>query len=158
MKNPILLPVIVLIMLMTGCTQQARGPHHPQTCPPQNPYEMHQQTPIYSQSQGGYYRTHPYNMGHTTPPKATLPKRPKKKIKLRKVEDHNYSDTYMYPETTKAPKEVSTSNTTTSASSSMTKTECINLIGEAKFNHYTQMLGSEAASMKRCAMLKASMR
>ena len=37
----------------------------------------------------------------------------------------------------------------------MTKTECISMIGADKFTKYTQMFGSESASIKRCKMLKA---
>ena len=42
-----------------------------------------------------------------------------------------------------------------SVSSKMTKNECIGMIGEEKFLKYTQMFGSESASLKRCKMLKA---
>jgi hypothetical protein len=37
----------------------------------------------------------------------------------------------------------------------MTKAECISMIGADKFAKYTQMFGSEAASLKRCKILKA---
>jgi hypothetical protein len=86
-----------------------------------------------------------------------LPPKPKKNIKLKKVEDNNYSSSYMYPGAQKpkpkvtAPKPTTTSSTTTS----MGKPECIAMIGQAKFDKYTKMFGSEAASIKRCNMLKA---
>jgi len=84
--------------------------------------------------------------------KQTTLKAPKKNIKLKKVEDNNYSAGYMYPgETKKKPVKVAqtTKNTT------MTKSECISMIGQAKFDKYTQMFGNEAASLKRCSMIKA---
>ena len=86
-----------------------------------------------------------------------LPSAPKKKIKLKKVEDKNYSDKYMYPEDTKAAKKdpVIKSKTVTNTASVMTKTECISMISQEKFDKYTAMFGSEAASIKRCTMLKA---
>ncbi len=81
-----------------------------------------------------------------------------KNHKMKKVEDKNYSDTYMYPEDNssakKDPVKVNPS-TPTPTTSSMTKEECISMIGEDKFTKYTQMLGSEASSIKRCSMLKA---
>jgi hypothetical protein len=101
------------------------------------------------------------------PPKQELPKSvkqsyvapPKKKIKLKKVEDTNYSDKYMYPEDTSAakkdPKEKSVTPKTIATASTMTKEECITMIGQEKFDKYTAMFGSEAASIKRCTMLKA---
>ncbi len=82
-----------------------------------------------------------------------LPQIPKKNIKLKKVEDNNYSSGYMYPETKKKKSiKVAQSNT---INSSMNKAECIKMIGVDKFEKYTKMFGSEDASIKRCSMLKA---
>ncbi len=78
---------------------------------------------------------------------------------MKKVEDKNYSDTYMYPEDNssakKDPIKVNPSTPAPTTTTSMTKEECISMIGEEKFTKYTQMLGSEASSIKRCSMLKA---
>jgi len=84
---------------------------------------------------------------------SALPAEPKKNIKLKKVEDTNFNSEYMYPETKNKPKAVKTLAKT--SSSSMTKESCITMIGEDKFHKYTKMFGNEAASIKRCAMLKA---
>ncbi len=88
----------------------------------------------------------------------TVPKT-KKNIKLKKVEDNNFNSDYMYPQTKKQPKKVKTATklaqADTTTSSVMTKTECISMIGQEKFDKYTQMFGSESASIKRCKMLKA---
>ena len=100
----------------------------------------------------------------STPPQTSssgrLPKAPKKNIELKKVEDSNYSSSYMYPGANKksvpAKKlENSTVNAPKAISSTMTKAECISMIGEEKFTKYTTMFGSESASLKRCKMLKA---
>jgi hypothetical protein len=85
---------------------------------------------------------------------SALPKAPKRNIKLKKVEDTNFNSDYMYPETKKRPKTTKTVKDTTS-SLNMTRESCIAMIGEEKFNKYTEMFGNEAASIKRCAMLKA---
>jgi len=85
---------------------------------------------------------------------STLPPEPKKNIKLKKVEDSNFNSEYMYPQTKSKTKKVETLAQATSTGSSMTKESCITMIGEDKFNKYTQMFGNEAASIKRCAMLK----
>ena len=69
----------------------------------------------------------------------------------------------MYPEAkTKKAKPVavtkvaSTETTAPAAStSSMGRGECISMIGQEKFDKYTQMLGDEASAIKRCKMLKA---
>lgn len=87
-----------------------------------------------------------------------IPPKPKKNIKLKKVEDNNYSSSYMYPGAQKPKPKVTATpkpTTTSSTSASMGKPECIAMIGQEKFDKYTQMFGSEAASIKRCNMLKA---
>ena len=85
-----------------------------------------------------------------------LPPAPKKKVKLKTVEDTNYSDKYMYPEDSKAAKKDPVKKEArNTASHGMTKAECINMISQEKFDRYTAMFGDEAASIKRCAMLKA---
>ncbi len=97
------------------------------------------------------------------PTKTYAPAPPKKKIELKEVEDTNFSSEYMYPETkTKKAKPVavakvdSTETTAPAASTSnMSRGECISMIGQEKFDKYTQMLGDEASAIKRCKMLKA---
>lgn len=85
-----------------------------------------------------------------------LPPAPKKHIQLKEVDDTNHSDKYMYPEDTAAAKKDPIKVTEVSTiSNSMTKKECISMISQEKFDKYTNMFGSEAASIKRCAMLKA---
>ena len=88
-----------------------------------------------------------------------LPPAPKKHIKLKEIKDTNYSDTYMYPEDTAAAKKdpvaKTVTDTPTATSSSMSKEECIAMISQEKFDKYSAMFGSEAASIKRCTMLKA---
>jgi hypothetical protein len=91
------------------------------------------------------------------------PAPPKKKIELKEVEDTNFSSEYMYPETkTKKEKPVAVAKTDSTevvtpavSTSSMGKGECISMIGQVKFDKYTQMLGDEASAIKRCQMLKA---
>ena len=95
--------------------------------------------------------------------KYSVPKAPKKNIKLKEVEDTNFSSEYMYPETKKKkekPATVAHAETSSMAApavstGSMGKGECIAMIGQEKFDKYTQMLGDEASAIKRCQMLKA---
>ena len=95
--------------------------------------------------------------------RSTAPRAPKKNIELKEVEDTNFSSEYMYPEAKKkkekpvaVAKADSTETTVPAASTSnMSKGECISMIGQAKFDKYTQMLGNEASAIKRCQMLKA---
>lgn len=86
-----------------------------------------------------------------------LPPPPKKEIKLKEVEDTNYTDEYMYPEDTKAAKKdpVEKQAPVPATKEGMTKEECISMISQEKFDKYTEMFGSEDASIKRCMMLKA---
>ncbi len=90
----------------------------------------------------------------------TVVPRTKKNIKLKKVEDNNFNSDYMYPQTRSTPKakkvtKLAQAETATTTSSMMGKAECIAMIGQEKFDKYTQMFGSESASIKRCKMLKA---
>lgn len=86
-----------------------------------------------------------------------LPPPPKKEIKLKEVEDTNYTDEYMYPEDTKAAKKdpVEKKAPVPVTKEGMTKEECISMISQEKFDKYTAIFGSEDASIKRCMMLKA---
>ena len=79
---------------------------------------------------------------------------PKKQIKLKKVEDTNYSADYMYPGQKSTTKKVKTT-TVKPVVKGISKAECISMVGAEKFAKYTQILGSEAASIRRCKMLKA---
>ncbi len=94
------------------------------------------------------------------------PKAPKKNIKIKKVEDENFTSDYMYPEAKKSKKSVAktkevnseakteTETETTVANSDMGAQECIALIGQNKFDKYSQMYGASGA-LKKCKMLKA---
>jgi len=86
-----------------------------------------------------------------------LPPPPKKKMKLKKIDDTNFDAAYMYPEDTKKQEKVETpTETPISSTDTMNKEECIAMISQEKFDKYTAMFGSEAASIKRCKMLKAT--
>lgn len=83
---------------------------------------------------------------------------PTKEVELKKVEDNNYSADYMYPGAKKQSASTPTVQTSPTVSSrikrGMSKSECIDLIGQVKFDKYTQMFGNEEASLKRCQILK----
>lgn len=82
---------------------------------------------------------------------------PAKKMKLKEVDDTNFSTAYMYPEDTqkKAEKE-SPVQAPAATEKEMDKEECIAMITLEKFEKYAAMFGSEDASIKRCKMLKAT--
>ena len=130
------IPILSASLLMIGCTTQKTAPVIKQ------PVKVVKDT-------------------NTT--KTYAPAPPKKKIELKEVEDTNFSSEYMYPEAkTKKEKPVTVAETdsteiVTSAVStgSMGKSECISMIGQGKFDKYTQMLGDETSAIKRCQMLKA---
>ena len=80
--------------------------------------------------------------------------------KLHKVQDHNFSPEYMYPDTSKTPTTVSSTDTQTNIDlnksyNSMSKKACVEMVGQERFDKYTQMLGSESAAIKRCVLLKS---
>jgi hypothetical protein len=94
------------------------------------------------------------------PKPAIMPEKPTKVHELKEVQDDNFDPEYMYPETPKKkykePEVTKPVDTTpVVATESMSKEECIGMIGQAKFDKYTQMLGSEAAAIKRCVLLKS---
>ena len=93
--------------------------------------------------------------------KYVAPKAPKKNIKLKEVEDENFSSEYMYPDAKKKEtvKVAETTTPVTSESSpvevSMNNSECIAMIGQEKFDKYSQMYGGASGALKKCKMLKA---
>ena len=80
--------------------------------------------------------------------------------KLKKVEDKNYSSEYMYPVTDTVSRaknkiiETPKSTTPKATIGKMTKSECISMIGQKKFDTYTKVFGGEEASIKRCKMIR----
>ena len=92
----------------------------------------------------------------TVEKKAPPPLPPKKDIKLKEVEDTNYSSAYMYPEDSVKKEPVGVPlQTVLDTSTGMNKGECIAMISQEKFDKYTAMFGSETASIKRCNMINA---
>ena len=88
--------------------------------------------------------------------KKAPPPPPKKDIKLKEVEDTNYSSAYMYPEdSVKKEKVAEPIQTPLTTNSGMNKEECVAMISQEKFDKYAAMFGSESASIKRCNMIQA---
>ena len=89
--------------------------------------------------------------------RAAVPPKPKKEHELKEVEDTNFSDAYMYPEsTTKKAPVTKVAVAPVATSGIMNKAQCIAMISQEKFDKYSAMFGSEAASIKRCQMIKAT--
>ena len=85
------------------------------------------------------------------------PPPPQKPIKLKDVNDTNFNAEYMYPQgTQKKEVAVTVPQTPAVTSDTMDKAQCIAMITQEKFDKYTAMFGSEAASIKRCKMIKAA--
>jgi len=86
-----------------------------------------------------------------------IPPPPAKKMKLKEVDDTNFNAAYMYPEDSqKKVEKESPVQAPVVKEESMSKEECIAMITLEKFEKYAAMFGSEAASIKRCRMLKAT--
>lgn len=92
-----------------------------------------------------------------TPKNYTPPAPPKKSFKPKEVQTDNYTSEYMYPSNKVQPDPVKKEEETeqNTAGDTMTKEECIAMIGEEKFAKYTEMFSGEAAAIKRCTLLKA---
>lgn len=129
---------LTLLLLLAGCTQ-----NNTQVAPKQS-----------------VQKTAPIQEKKIIKPvvRKQLPPPPKKEIELKEVDDTNFNPEYMYPEDKNAKSEVAQPVETAAANTSvdsMGKEECIAMITQEKFDKYTAMFGSEAASIKRCKMLKA---
>ena len=85
------------------------------------------------------------------------PAPPKNSFKPKVVQVDNYTSEYMYPSKKMQPTPINQvdQEEQNTATETMTKEECIAMIGEEKFEKYTQMFSSEAAAIKRCMLLKA---
>lgn len=90
------------------------------------------------------------------PPKHPMSKpAPKKPFKMKEAQPTNYSSAYMYPEDTDAqPVTEQNASTVQNQPALMNKEECIAMIGQEKFDKYTQMFADENATLKRCTMMK----
>jgi len=126
-----ILPLSTIILLITGC-----GPQLPVEYRPVQEKPKPKPTP--------------------TPKPAIIPVKPTKVHELKEVQDTNFNPEYMYPETSgkKVEKAVSKQPDIPVSSSVMSKEECITMIGQERFDKYTQMLGGESGAIKRCTMLK----
>ena len=80
---------------------------------------------------------------------------PRKPVKLKEVQTTNYSSSYMYPEDKHQPVKTPNIPKTEKETVLMSKEECLAMIGQEKFDKYTQMFSSETATLKRCTMMKA---
>jgi len=86
---------------------------------------------------------------------SNVPKPPKKKIELKEVEDENFSSDYMYPDANKKPEKIEKLVAETpAADTDMTRTECISMLGQEKFDKYAEMFNGDAGAIKKCKMLK----
>jgi hypothetical protein len=85
-----------------------------------------------------------------------MPPPPKKQIKLKEIDDTNFNADYMYPEDKKKTLDTSLEKPAVVTDNTMDKEQCIAMITQEKFDKYAMMFGSEAASIKRCKMLKAT--
>lgn len=123
------IPLITLALILVGCDQP--------------------QVESKTDNQADNSKPHLVEQTYVPPP-------PRKKIVLKDINDTNFNTDYMYPEDTKkkAKKELPV-QTPVLAKKEMDKEECIAMISLEKFEKYAAIFGSEAASIKRCKMLKA---
>jgi len=150
----IFLFTIVTLLLLSGCTSNSRLIQLQNKTIRQSMIIQKQQQQI-AQLQAQLQQRKELTKQRKYSNRTHYPK-PKKNIKLKKVEDTNYSSDYMYPDDKKAKAAKTVASATPTLS--MDKPQCIAMIGEAKFNRYTEMFGSEAAAIKRCAMIQAMKR
>ena len=140
-----------LALLFTGCAQRQ--------LPAPNPAAVYtQQIPEPQSPNPPAELMHPKKtVSKKVVPQKAMPPKPKVTHKLKKVEDNNFNPDYMYPDEKKTKKKVKTTVTKKVATNTpkMSKATCIQMIGQAKFDKYTQMLGGEAGAIKRCVMLQS---
>jgi hypothetical protein len=91
----------------------------------------------------------------TTPKYTAAP--PKSSFKPKAVQRENYTSEYMYPSNRVQPATAAKEKPEEqkSVGEKMTKEECIAMIGEEKYQKYTEMFSSETGAIKRCTILKA---
>ena len=107
-------------------------------------------------SQQPVYRPVPVKPKPEPEPKPVITQaKPKKTYQIKEVQDDNFSPEYMYPEVPKSQPKTQKEESNSTVSVSMQKEDCIAMIGQQKFDKYTQMLGSESATIKRCILLKS---
>jgi len=138
--------ISTVVLLFTGCNEIPQIPQ---------PHVPHNKSNFVTPQDNNLSK--PIDQNATTRVQQTIPKKPKKNIKLKTVEDKNFSPDYMYPSTPtpKVQKKTVVSAPKTTKASTMSKDECISMIGQERFDRYVQMLGSQNDAIKRCQLIKS---
>ncbi|QOR61381.1 hypothetical protein ACM66Z_07970 [Sulfurovum sp. ST-21] len=107
-------------------------------------------------SQQPIYRPVPVKLKpEPEPAPVVIQAKPKKTHQFKEVQDNNFSPEYMYPKVPKNQPKTQKEESVSTVSASMSREDCIAMIGQQKFDKYTQMLGGESAAVKRCILLKS---
>ncbi len=143
---------ILILLLMSGCVRRVRHiPIEPE------PIETVENNKTATRPVGRLYNTtrteskynlkpEPYSVGSNQKDPELLG--PQRTIDVAKP-----TVAVATADTIEKPKSV-TETTTTSSKLSMSRDECISMIGQAKFDRYSKRFGGEAGAIKRCLILK----
>ncbi len=164
MKIKKYISVAVLSIFISGCAPKVKMPtaNTEDTQPKQE--EHYKPTASFNPDVDSRYKLkpEPYSLASKQKdpellgPQSTLKNNPLAK-RSDDLDSENYNET---TSSTKAEvvSEVydnkETTTTTPKKSVAMSKSECIGMIGEAKFNEYVQKFGGEGAAIRRCVILK----
>jgi len=153
----------MVLFLLSGCVRQVRHIPVETAAPVERNVTTHRTTgTLYdtSKTEAKYnLKPEPYSVGsNEKDPELLGPQRTIEPTRITTadtgsaVETEEAAPQTAAPQTT-APQTVA-SNTTSGLSTTMSKSECISMIGQAKFDRYTKRFGGESGAIKRCAILK----
>ena len=143
---------LLIILLMSGCVRRVR--HIPMEPLENNETEVTGTLYDTSQTEARYnLKPEPYSVSSKEKdPELLGPQRtiePTKEVStVTATQPTTVTPPVSSPTT---PKPVASKPTLTA---SMSKSECISMIGQAKFDRYSKRFGGESGAIKRCAILK----
>ncbi len=89
----------------------------------------------------------PELLGPQTTLKAPIDEAAREHAEEQAIQNHTNPERFL-------PRDTTPAKPTQTANGGMTRSRCISLIGEAKFEAYTKQYGSEAAALRRCVIIE----
>ena len=153
--------ISIIAIIMTGCMPKVQMPDINNTKVEEAPKPKFGPTRTFNPNIDEKYKLkpEPYSLASKEKdpellgPQSTLKNNPLKDSSDEEIETEDY-DTNKKSSKAQIISEVYDNDKSSKKSQSVTKSECISMLGLAKFNEYAKKYGGEGAALRRCAILK----
>ena len=155
--------MVILILLLNGCTPQVKLPKSTQNKNKKNTVLFTDRPAFNSDIDTKYHlKPEPYSLSSDQKdpellgPQSTIKNNPLKsndsEIEETNIDDSS-SNSNGSSEIVSEVYDSDNSNKQSSSGSGMSKSQCIDMVGESTFNSYVKKYGSESAAIRRCVLL-----